>query len=302
MSAPDRSDPDHHPETLRWIEHRDGTVSIHLRADEADALRVLHGLRWLADHRGRDPDATHELPQAARAIAVLDSLVAEAMAKETPDASGLDRDRLVVEMTAVPREDDSAESAGIRLEPRLNVTRSPKMSATTMWRLACTAAIQPVYVEVDGTPLDVGRAERVATAKQRRALAVRDPQCRFPACRARRFLHAHHALHWEHGGATDLDNLMHLCGFHHRWVHEHGWITQPLGRGQFRFADPDGTVWGVDPDIGGDSAESLIRIEEGPPDPKSLQPRGWYGEHMDLNQVIQSIELALDRARSGRLS
>lgn len=39
---------------------------------------------------------------------------------------------------------------------------------------------------------------------------------RFIACGQTRYLHGHHVRHWAQGGATSLDNLVSLCGFHHR--------------------------------------------------------------------------------------
>lgn len=53
----------------------------------------------------------------------------------------------------------------------------------------------------------------------RRALMARDPRCQFPGCTARR-CDAHHLTHWAHDAPTSLDNLVHLCRWHHRAVHE----------------------------------------------------------------------------------
>ena len=33
----------------------------------------------------------------------------------------------------------------------------------------------------------------------------------------------HHVLHWGHGGATDVLNMVQLCHRHHWSVHEGGW-------------------------------------------------------------------------------
>ena len=66
-----------------------------------------------------------------------------------------------------------------------------------------------------------------------RQLRYRDKECRFPGCGARRFTQAHHVVWWEHGGPTDLDNLVLVCTFHHKLVHEYGWAVR---------RDPDGTV------------------------------------------------------------
>ena len=35
--------------------------------------------------------------------------------------------------------------------------------------------------------------------------------------------HAHHILHWLHGGHTKLANLVLLCGHHHRVIHHTPW-------------------------------------------------------------------------------
>jgi hypothetical protein len=52
-----------------------------------------------------------------------------------------------------------------------------------------------------------------------------------------RWLHAHHVVHWADGGPTDADNLILLCGYHHRLVHERGWRVEP---GSHEFVRPDG--------------------------------------------------------------
>ena len=56
-----------------------------------------------------------------------------------------------------------------------------------------------------------------------RQVRYRDRECRFPGCGARRFTEAHHITFWRDGGQTTLENLVLICGFHHRLVHEHGW-------------------------------------------------------------------------------
>ena len=70
-----------------------------------------------------------------------------------------------------------------------------------------------------GAVLDIGRRSRRPNAAIMRALWIRDQGCVHPGCGRRRRLHAHHILHWAHGGLTALHNLVLLCGFHHRAVH-----------------------------------------------------------------------------------
>jgi hypothetical protein len=50
----------------------------------------------------------------------------------------------------------------------------------------------------------------------------------------------HHVKHWAHGGETKLANLVTLCRFHHRQVHEGQVVVQILDDGAFRFTRPDG--------------------------------------------------------------
>ena len=35
--------------------------------------------------------------------------------------------------------------------------------------------------------------------------------------------HAHHIVHWADGGKTSLDNLVLVCGEHHRVLHHTPW-------------------------------------------------------------------------------
>lgn len=45
-------------------------------------------------------------------------------------------------------------------------------------------------------------------------------------CNARAFLEGHHLEHWANGGPTKLENLLSLCSFHHRFVHEYGFTLE----------------------------------------------------------------------------
>jgi hypothetical protein len=108
----------------------------------------------------------------------------------------------------------------------------------TAERLLCTARVQGVLVGQGGKVLNLGRTKRLATRAQRRALKVRDKGiCQFSGCHSTSHLDAHHVVHWSHGGPTDLDNLILLCGRHHTLVHEGGLRISPAPAGSARRWD-----------------------------------------------------------------
>ncbi|TVR61881.1 MAG: HNH endonuclease [Gemmatimonadales bacterium] len=78
-----------------------------------------------------------------------------------------------------------------------------------------------------GEVLDMGRRTRTIPPALRRALEIRDGGCRFPGC-GLRFTEGHHIVHWSDGGETKLSNLVLLCRFHHRAVHEEGFSVKIL--------------------------------------------------------------------------
>lgn len=106
-------------------------------------------------------------------------------------------------------------------------------------RMACDARIVPVVLGGAGQPLDVGRETRTVPTGLRRALVLRDRHCAFPGCdRPAGWCEAHHVQHWSKDGVTALDNLVLLCGHHHRTVHDRGWSIRFGPDGRPRFGPP----------------------------------------------------------------
>jgi hypothetical protein len=91
--------------------------------------------------------------------------------------------------------------------------------ADTVRRICCGAAVI-VSSERNGRIVKMGRKTRAVPPALRRALRRRDGGCRFPGCSQRHGVDAHHIQHWAHGGRTDLENLVELCQFHHRALHD----------------------------------------------------------------------------------
>src|SRR6478672_9964449 len=99
-----------------------------------------------------------------------------------------------------------------------------ELSPSVVRRLACDADLIPIVLGGKGEVLDVGRTHRLVTPALWRALVCRDRHCAFPGCtRPPAMGHAHHITHWADGGTTSLDNLVLLCGHHHRVLHHTPW-------------------------------------------------------------------------------
>jgi len=132
----------------------------------------------------------------------------------------------------------TAATASERAGETCELEDGPAMPSESARRLACDAELILAARGDDGS-IDYGRTRRVVSAPLRTSLERRDRHCRYPGCERRHDLHAHHIKHWAHGGATDKDNLVLLCRFHHRLVHEDGFTVQRARDGTFLFARPD---------------------------------------------------------------
>ena len=125
--------------------------------------------------------------------------------------------------------------------PPAELELSLPISTRTAERLACDCTVSRVVL-ADSMVIDVGRATRAVSAPTMRALRVRDKGCRFPGCdRQVNWSSPHHIVFWARGGHGKLPNLVLLCYFHHRLVHEGGWQVVKSGR-EFQFLPPERMV------------------------------------------------------------
>ena len=112
-------------------------------------------------------------------------------------------------------------------------------------RQICEAGFVPILFSDENRILDVGRAQRLFTQRQRVALAERDRGCRFDGCdRPPSWCEAHHIIPWSEGGRTSIDNAILLCRHHHLLVHDHGWTIR---RDPSPCTTRDGNGWVIDP-------------------------------------------------------
>jgi hypothetical protein len=161
-------------------------------------------------------------------------------------------DALVALCSSRLADDADADRATVVVHARLGDLAATRGSAEiegggaihleTARRLLCDGRVQTVLEDQNGEPLRLGRLSREPSASMIRLLRHRDVECRFPGCGARRFTQAHHIVWWGEGGTTDLDNLVLVCFFHHRLVHEHGWAVRRDGGGGLRWIRPDGSA------------------------------------------------------------
>lgn len=199
-------------------------------------------------------------------------------------------DRCCVHLHCTPEtlkadgEDDLAE---LEITPGRNAS----VSAETSRRLSCDAGLVAWQKDADGKTLNIGRKSRTVPPAIRRALQRRDVGCRFPGCSCTRWVDAHHVIHWADGGPTKLDNLVLLCRFHHRKVHEEGFGVH-MRDGQPVFTLPSGTVIPpvAETRFRGNAIELRRRNRAIGLDitPETPIPR-WHGETMDLNQAVQGL-------------
>jgi len=208
----------------------DGSLVVRARLapeDGAVFLRALEAARDQLHERERgsaEPRPAYR-PTNAEALTAMSE---QALASESHGRSGGERRQLVVhvEEAALHGNDEGA----------CTLEEGPALAPETARRLACDASLVEIR-ERQGEPLSVGRKTRTIPPAMRRALQNRDRRCRFPGCENRLFLDAHHIRHWARGGETKIDNLVLLCGRHHRYLHEGGYSIVALD-GRLTFHDP----------------------------------------------------------------
>jgi hypothetical protein len=92
----------------------------------------------------------------------------------------------------------------------------------------CETGTVGVMFDEGGQVINVGREQRLFTARQRIALGVRDGGCRVPACeKPPSWTEAHHIDYWgRDSGRTDVADGILLCRYHHMLLHNNDWQIQ----------------------------------------------------------------------------
>lgn len=225
---------DYHHRSLNWAEFRSGiSFQGYLPTVEAGAFRAV--INALAEASRVDGDGVTATQRRADALA---ALVAKASEHGLPSGGGLPA---AVTLTVSLTEADRIAQRDPAQHPLLPEQRRPhngnRIGDTAVGdasvRFAmCCGAITPVLVDLADPdsllakigktrvdPLAVGRAVRLATTSQRKALQLRDGGCVVAGCTVEAaYTQPHHVMGYAIGGKTDYENLASLCWSHHRQV------------------------------------------------------------------------------------
>ena len=168
-------------------------------------------------------------PMPVRRGEALCELLERLRADDLPQAGGGDA-TVVVTMSL---EDLTArlEAAGVA-----TLDTGARISAAEARRLACRQRLVPAVLSGKSVVLDQGRATRLHTKGQRRALMTQQQHCTAEHCETPAAMcQVHHDLAWQHGGHTDTTSGRLLCGPHHRRVHDPAYRHERLPDGTLRF-------------------------------------------------------------------
>jgi len=267
---------------VRFRYDDDGSLVLECRLPAEAGARFMKALDVAVEDLPRPPKAnvpagTSAVPMgfsARRADAL--ALMAESfLAHGAIEAAGAERHQIVVHVALETLRDRKAGCCEFE--------HGPSMAAETARRLACDASVIMLTENEDGEPLNVGRKTRTISTPLSRALKSRDKGCRFPGCANTRYMDTHHIEHWANGGETKPSNLVSLCRFHHRAVHEGGIRIERLDDGALRFVKSNGVP-----------VDSVA--------PGFTQPRGdwrelpagtlvnrWRGERMDYGMAVDGL-------------
>jgi hypothetical protein len=227
--------------------------------------------------------AKQVVPFSRRRADALARVAESFLAHDVLESPGTDRQQIVVHVAAETLRKGSAGCCQIE--------NGPCIPAESARRFSCDASVVTLIEDEDGEPLNVGRKTRVISAPLRRLLTARDKGCRFPGCCNARYIDMHHIKHWANGGETKPSNLLSLCRFHHRAVHEGGYNVEILDDGALRFVAPDG--------------EAVDRVLPGcnqPHGDSNALPTGgfvdcWRGDRMDLGMAVDVLIQESRKAR-----
>ncbi len=178
-----------------------------------------------------DPDAAAREEEALRDERTIPQMTVDALVDMVRIATFADSGTVLggrrpAVQVLVAERDLHSESGVAHLEGQVDA-----VSVATAKRHICDAGVIGALFDDDGQAVNVGRAHRLFTPRQRVGLAARDGGCRFPGCdRPPSWTEAHHINEWllDHGKTDIADGIL-LCRHHHLLTHNNGWRVERSG-------------------------------------------------------------------------
>lgn len=209
----------------------------------ADALALMARIAAGADLTARDLEGTGHAPAdlpkvritmltdvitMQRAVDAFDELTAAGAA--AADALASPASRALPGWLPAAERDLVAGTHGER-------TLSP-MPWRELLAAVCDGDIQRLVLDPASAVLDLGRAARLFSTDQRRAIARGGRLvCQWRRCKSP-WVEAHHRTRWVDGGHTNHADGLLLCSYHHTLVHM-GWTLTETDNGYKATAPPD---------------------------------------------------------------
>jgi hypothetical protein len=118
--------------------------------------------------------------------------------------------------------------------------QTASVSIATVERHACSGGLVPILFDKHAQAMNLGRTQRLHSARQRIAIAARDGGCLVPECdRPPSWSEVHHIEEFSKGGKTDVADGVLLCRHHHMLVHNNEWRIRRSGS-QYALIPPPG--------------------------------------------------------------
>lgn len=293
------SNQQHEHREVTFCPDEDGSLVIRARLPAEQGALVLNALEMAMDRaeaERKEPDVSAEtfndpnpkvtVPFHVHRADALVELAETYLAHGAKTSTTADRYQVVVHVSAETLKDGSGDISELE--------HGPNVSAETSRRIACDSSVVKLIEDETGEPINIGRKSRVIPSAMRRILKARDKGCRFPGCTHQHYIDGHHIKHWAEGGETSIDNLVQLCRYHHRLVHEGGFGCEKTADGRIVFKNKDGNV------IRRAEYHPLIPANTNAIDLLSQEIPGieidantcvtqWEGEKMDYSMAVEAL-------------
>lgn len=210
-----------------WIDRESGMFHIAGRLDPENGLRVIGKLDNTVERlfHAALPDTcpTDDRKHGhLNALAFLELIDAASLGAPLTAGAMISSPHARAEVSVVI--DLHTLRTGLHEHSIVRTGHEAELPLETIRRMACEAEIIPVVLNSKGVVIDIGRASRLATRYQRKAIEAMYSHCAIPDCKVPiAQCQPHHIAYWRDDGPTDMKNLVPLCPQHHRNVHEGNW-------------------------------------------------------------------------------